>query len=69
MPRCELVRVRAEDLDPGRRVRLPRSRSLTIVVSVEAVDWTRCAVSTEDGVHVCKRTSLIDAEDDGEACP
>lgn len=69
MPRCELVRMRAEDIDEGRRVRLPKAKHLSIVTGVESVDWVRCAVSTEDGVHVCKRSALLDVEDDGEVCP
>lgn len=63
MSRCELVRVRAEDLEPGRRVRLPQTRRLSAVISVEAVDWVRCAVSTEEGVIVVGRKSFLDAED------
>jgi hypothetical protein len=69
MPRSELVRVRAEDLEPGRRVRLPRTRGLALVVSVNIDEHGTCLVDTEEGVYPCAPRDLIDVEDDGEVCP
>ena len=66
MPRNDLVRVRAEDLEPGRRVRLDRKRGLQCVISLSQDEHGTFTVDTEAGAYVCARTDLIDAEDDGE---
>lgn len=66
MPRSELVRVRAEDLEPGRRVKLPhtRSRELAEVVYVTHNEAGSCILDTDLGVYVCSPKQLIDAEDE-----
>lgn len=69
LQRNELVRVRASDLEPGQRVRFPRTRRLVVVIDVTAEDDGSCNIDTEDGVFQCRVSSLIDAEDSGEVCP
>lgn len=66
MPRSELVRVRAEDLEPGRRVRLPGTSCVAEVVSVivPTDGERRCIVDTDAGVWVGQPSRLIDAEDE-----
>lgn len=59
-----LVRVRACDLEPGRRVRLPRRRNLQMVVDVTHDEHGTCLVQTDEGVYPCNNHTLIDAEDD-----
>jgi hypothetical protein len=69
VPQNDLVRVRAEDLEPGRRVRLDRKRGLQCVISVSlerSNAGVTCIVDTEAGAYVCAPTDLLDAEDDGE---
>jgi hypothetical protein len=60
----ELVRVRAIDLEPGRRVRLPRTRELVVVIDVTTDEFRTCLVDTENGVYPCAPHTLLDAEDD-----
>lgn len=61
----DLVAVRARDLEPGRRVRLPRTRAreLVTVIDVTEDDYGTCLVNTEAGVYPCDKNTLIDAED------
>jgi hypothetical protein len=67
VPQNDLVRVRAEDLEPGRRVRLDRKRGLQCVISAAHDPATGTfIVDTEAGAYVCAPTDLLDAEDDGE---
>lgn len=63
MPRGELVAVRAGDLEPGQRIRLPRRRGLVTVIEVRDDEYGTCLVDTEAGVYPCNHHSLIDAED------
>lgn len=67
MSRGELVRVRADDLEPGRRVRLPRRRGLVVVLDVTEDEFGTYLINTEHGVYSCERYTLIDAEDAGES--
>ncbi len=64
--RSSLVCVRARDLEPGRRVRVPRSRGrdLTIVIDVTQDEHGTCLVNTEEGVYPCDKNTLFDAEDE-----
>lgn len=64
MPRSDLVLVRAADLEPGRRVRLPRrGRELVTVVDVTEDEYGTCLVHTESGTYPCDKHTLFDAED------
>lgn len=58
-----MVLVRAIDLEPGRRVRLPRSSELVVVVDVTEDEYHTCIVHTELGAYPCNRNTLISAED------
>ncbi len=66
--RGELVGIRPLDLDTGQRVRIPGTRRLAMVVSVERdEDWTdRIVVHTSDAPFTCSRGDLIDAEEISE---
>lgn len=64
MGRGELVRVRAEELEPGRRVRLERRRDLSEVVAVNINDDGVCMIDVDDGsTYVCDPKALLDVED------
>jgi hypothetical protein len=56
--------VRARDLEPGRRVRLPRRRDLCVVVDVSQDEYGTCLVTTDVGVCPCNLNTLFDAEDE-----
>jgi hypothetical protein len=64
--RSDLVAVRVGDLEPGRRVRLPRmrSRELVEVLGVTENEHGVCIVETERGSYPCEKHDLIDAEDE-----
>jgi dienelactone hydrolase len=59
----ELVRVRAEDLEPGRRVRMPCTIVLSEVVGVRTTIEGMCVADTELGAYVCDPRCLVDTED------
>jgi len=65
MPRSELVLMRVTELEPGQRVRLPRtSRTrLQTVVSVQAGELGTVQVYTDLGVYVCNRSDMVDVEE------
>lgn len=62
--RSDLVGVRACELEPGRRVRMPRTRHLVEVISVTEDEHGTCIIDTELGAYPCQASTLIDAEDD-----
>lgn len=55
--------VRASDLEPGQRVRLPRTRNLVELISVTQGENGTCLLDTENGTYPCDASTLIDAED------
>lgn len=62
--KADLVCVRACDLGPGRRVRLPRrGRELVTVVDVTEDEYGTCLVHTDAGTYPCDRNTMFDAED------
>lgn len=66
MPRSETAFVRVTELEPGQRVRMPRTPRLQTVVSVEETDEGTVILGTDLGAYVCESTDLIDAEVNSE---
>lgn len=66
----ELIAVRASDLEPGRRIKVPRARGLAQVIEATADTASgRFTVYTDHGPYICGPHDLIDAEDVSEVCP
>lgn len=68
MPRSELILVRVTELEPGQRVRMPRTprHRLQTVVSVEAGELGAVLVHTDIGAYVCDRSDMVDVEEMSE---
>jgi hypothetical protein len=69
MPRSNsLVAVRAYDLEPGQRVRLPGERRLSTVLDVDAASYPTLHIHTDALSYDCDSHDLIDAEESSEVC-
>jgi hypothetical protein len=69
MPRSNsLVAVRAYDLEPGQRVRLPGERRLSTVLDVDTEAHPTLVIRTDDSTYRCESCDLIDAQEDSEVC-
>jgi hypothetical protein len=63
-----LIAIRAYDLEPGQRVRLPGERRLATVVAIDDRAHPALVIFTDGPSHGCDGCDLIDAEENSEVC-